>query len=114
MYLLALSLLGSVGTQVSVQGTAVQCNLILVCAGTYPYMHLQSPKAAFASGPAGSRGSNSPIKNVCLSPLLIMLSPVQLSSQDALSIGQLLADPGIQLTTSATRIKRTFVFQQPQ
>lgn len=110
IYLLALSLLGSVGTQISVQGTAVQCNVILVHARTYRCMHLQSPKAAFASGLAGSRGSNSPIKNLCLGLLLIMLSPVQLSSQDALSIGQLLADLGVQLTTSATRIKKNFCF----
>lgn len=109
IYLLALSLLGSGVTQISVQGTAAQCNVISVRPRIYPSVHLLSPKAACASGMAGSRRSRSPINSLCLGPLLIMLSSVQLSSQDALSIGQLLTDRGGQLTTSATRTKRTFV-----
>lgn len=102
IYLLALSLLGSGVTQISVQGTAVQCKVISVPPRIYRSMHLLSPKAACASGMAGSRGSSSPINNLCLGPLLIMISSVQLSSQDGLSFGQLLTDRGGQLTTSAT------------
>ena len=58
IYILTLSLLCSVVTQFSKQGTAAKYKIILVHTRNHWFVYLQSPNTAFVSGMAGSRGSN--------------------------------------------------------